>query len=109
MEQFSQFFCCRVDALVNDKVELTEEQQKQQVAQQSVASGKEKEKKKDPKKEVKQSVEMVTQPKSNSGIQSLCVMVDSALDSLPWEHLQVFNSIAAKSKDFSLYQLAKKY
>lgn len=36
-------------------------------------------------------------------------MVDSCLDSLPWEHLKVFRSIGAKTKDFSLYQLAKKY
>ena len=40
---------------------------------------------------------------------SLCVLVDSQLESLPLEHLEVFSQIPSRSKDFSLFQLGKKY
>ena len=42
-------------------------------------------------------------------IRSLTVLTDPELDALPFEHLHVFKDIKAKSKDFSLYQLAEKF
>lgn len=42
-------------------------------------------------------------------VKSLSVLVDQEIEAIPFEHLQVFNDIKAKSKDFSLYQLANKF
>ena len=44
-----------------------------------------------------------------SGVDNLVVLLDHELMSLPFEYLHAFNEIPAKSRDFSLFLLAKRY
>jgi hypothetical protein len=47
--------------------------------------------------------------KSGSGIESLVMLLDRKLQSLPFEKLQVFKDVGAKSRDTSFILLGKRY
>ena len=46
---------------------------------------------------------------TKGGIESLCILLDTNLFTLPFEHLSVFKEIPAVSRDFSLLLLGKRY
>ena len=48
-------------------------------------------------------------PASKGGLESLVLLLDTDLFSLPFDVLKVFKDIPAVSRDFSLFLLGKRY
>ena len=110
-ETFCTFFTKHLDPIINplQKEETIESQPQQQQA--GGKGGKEPPKQQDKGKkavpgELAAFISNLSTP--TSGIESLVLLIDERLSTLPWEKLQVFSKIPAISRDFSLNIHAKR-
>jgi len=101
MAQFEEYFSFVSDfahSFINDTIKEDEPEQGagKQVAKDSKKPGK------------GPDVSQKEYKKSNSGIESLVVLLDEQLRSLPLEKLPVFKDVGAKSQDVSFFSIFQK-
>lgn len=121
MKEIEKFFdpvTYAIDQLLNPKKEIQVEEQQDQANAKPGGKAAADPKKPDPKAKAAapakgkppakgQPSELAayesTLPLTTSGIESLTICVDKRLETLPFESLQVFNSVAVVSRDFNLH------